>query len=123
MASRRSATLTELRTPSAARDKSFGCRMAIIIRANVSTTSSIIAGIRCGRFESLSKELEKGMRIMTGEHVVRSVHFSTAAGRNPYDRHIAADAFDLADSIRKRKVVQFGVNYDHINVRKSTQKP
>jgi hypothetical protein len=91
-------------------------------KGDFTATSAIISRIR-HRFESFSKELEKGMRIMSGGHVVRSVHFSTAPVRTPYDRHIVADAFDFANGFRKRKVIQFGVDYDHVDVRKSTQKP
>jgi hypothetical protein len=84
---------------------------------------SFITAIRRRRFESFGKELKKGMRVVAGKHMVRSVHVSATPRRNSYHRHIVADALELADGFLKRKVIQFGVNYNYINVRKSTQKP
>lgn len=62
------------------------------------------------------------MRVVAGEHMVRSVHVSATPGRNPYHRHIVADAPELADGFLKRVIIQFGVDYYCVNIRKSTQK-
>jgi hypothetical protein len=45
---------------------------------------SFIAAIRGRRFESFGQELKKGMRIVAGEHIVRSAHVSATPGRNSY---------------------------------------
>ena len=63
------------------------------------------------------------MRVVAGEHMVRSVPISVTPGRYSDHRYIATDALDMADCFLKRKVIQFGVDYDYVNVRKSTQKP
>jgi hypothetical protein len=47
---------------------------------------SFITAIRRRRFESFGKELKKGVRVVAGEHIVRSVPVSP--GRNSYHRDI-----------------------------------
>jgi small multidrug resistance family-3 protein len=83
---------------------------------------SFIPAVRRRRFESVGKELKKGIGVVAGEHMVRSVHVSATPGRNPYHRHIVADALELVDGLFKRKVIQFGMDHDCVNVWKSMQK-
>ena len=44
--------------------------------------------LRSGRFKFCGKEVKESLRIMTRDHVIRSIFFSFAPGRNSNYRHI-----------------------------------
>jgi hypothetical protein len=76
--------------------------------------------LRSGRFKFFGKEVKESLRIMTRDHVIRSIFFSFAPGRNSNYRHIT-NVLELPNRLFKREVIHLGVNYDHIDIRKSIQ--